>query len=250
MSFVIKEFTCQYSDQIRKKHKTWHDGKLKYSEFNNRFQLFTEDGVQLSSKLLTNSKQVADILNDESYGIEEHRIFGSYFVIILELSSEYIRDESKSANSAIIKSEYGNRNKTPIGSVKQSQHIELNQKRASKTIASVSDTAKKPFKRPIILSHSQSNLQNTHIKADPDRRLTEDTRLRQEASDKASAERITAISQECFRSSLNVSQTTELNEVSAASLDPVEYIRQTNSILKTGRLRQKNYVIRNSPIVL
>ncbi|AET40533.1 Mte1p Ecym_6142 [Eremothecium cymbalariae DBVPG len=85
----VMEYHCQYTDQLRKKRKAWHDGKLKYFQLTNKFQLFTEGGILLCSEFVTNSRQLGNVLDQEGFGNVEHRIFGSYVVIISDLEREY-----------------------------------------------------------------------------------------------------------------------------------------------------------------
>lgn len=91
LSHVV-EFSCQYSDQVRKKQKVWHDGKLKYFQINNKFMLYTEDNVMLSSSFVTNTKELNSYLNEEGFEITEHKIFGSFVVVINEIIAEYDRE--------------------------------------------------------------------------------------------------------------------------------------------------------------
>ncbi|CAL9728908.1 hypothetical protein MOUN0_F01486 [Monosporozyma unispora] len=91
LSHVV-EYSCQYSDQVRKKQKIWHDGKLKYFQINNRFMLYTEDNVMLSSSFVTNSKEVSAYLDEEGFEITEHKIFGSFVIVINEIIAEYDRE--------------------------------------------------------------------------------------------------------------------------------------------------------------
>ncbi|CAI4062732.1 hypothetical protein N7582_002205 [Saccharomyces uvarum] len=89
----IVEYECQYTDQIYKKRKIWHDGKLKYFQINNRFMLYTEkDNILLTSEFKTSSKELKAILNPEGFDIEEHRIFSQFLVIISGIIDEYDRD--------------------------------------------------------------------------------------------------------------------------------------------------------------
>lgn len=89
----VVEFTCQYTNQIRKKHKIWHDGRLKYFELNGRFLLYSEvDNVLLSSSFKTNKKEIDCILNQEGFGNDEHQIFGQFLVIINEITCQYERE--------------------------------------------------------------------------------------------------------------------------------------------------------------
>ena len=92
ISHVI-EFSCQYSDQVKKKHKTWHDGKLKYYEYNNRFMLYPDgSNTLICSTFITNSKVVTSILNSQGFGTSEHKIFGRAVVIITDLIREYRKE--------------------------------------------------------------------------------------------------------------------------------------------------------------
>ena len=89
----IVEYECQYTDQLYKKRKIWHDGRLKYFQLNNRFMLYTEkDNVLLASEFKINSKELKAILNPEGFDIEEHRIFSQFLVIISNIIEEYDRD--------------------------------------------------------------------------------------------------------------------------------------------------------------
>lgn len=88
----IVEYSCQYSDQVRKKQKVWHDGKLKHFQINNRFILYTEDGIVLSSSFVTNRKEVAEYISEENFDIVEHNIFGRFVVVISEIIAEYDRE--------------------------------------------------------------------------------------------------------------------------------------------------------------
>jgi len=89
----VVEYSCQYSDQIRKKHKTWHDGKLKYYAANNRFMLYPEESnVLISSNFITNSRDVSTILDAEGFNTVEHKIFSRAVVIITEMLCEYDRE--------------------------------------------------------------------------------------------------------------------------------------------------------------
>ena len=92
LSHVI-EYACQYTNQTRKKHKAWHDGRLKYFSLHNRFLLYTDnDNVMLASSFISNKRDLAKILNIEEFGREEHKIFAQFMVIIAEIISEYDKD--------------------------------------------------------------------------------------------------------------------------------------------------------------
>lgn len=93
LSHVV-EFSCQYSEQVRKKQKVWHDGKLKYYQINNRFLLYTEDDTLLSSIFVTSAKELNVYIDEENFGVVEHNIFGRYVVVIEEIIAEYDREIS------------------------------------------------------------------------------------------------------------------------------------------------------------
>ena len=89
----VQEFICQYTNQVKKKHKVWHDGRLKFSVASKRFMLYNEDGdTVLSSNFITNEKELSNILDRSSFGTAEHKIFARYVVIIQELVAEYDKD--------------------------------------------------------------------------------------------------------------------------------------------------------------
>ncbi|AAS51034.2 ACL194Cp [Eremothecium gossypii ATCC 10895] len=91
----VVEYFCQYTDQLRKKHKVWHDGKLKYYTLTNKFQLYTEEGgTLLGSEFVTNSRQLAHILDERGFGAEEHHIFAAFLIIIAELDRAYDKEIS------------------------------------------------------------------------------------------------------------------------------------------------------------
>lgn len=92
---VVQEYSCQYTDQVKKKHKTWQDGKLKYFSANNKFILYSDpDATMLSSGYITNSKDLRIVLDPAGFGHSEHKIFGRYVVIIEDLVSEYCKEET------------------------------------------------------------------------------------------------------------------------------------------------------------
>lgn len=98
----VLEFNCQYSADVRKKHKIWHDGKLRYYQLNNKFTLHTLDNTTLSSKFVTNQRDVACYLDEENFDLLEHRIFGSFIVIISDLIREYDKEiQNVKTNSSI-----------------------------------------------------------------------------------------------------------------------------------------------------
>lgn len=92
ISHVI-EYSCQYSDQIRKKHKIWHDGKLKYYQVNSRFMLYPEDSnVLIASNFISNQREISRILDTEGFNTVEHKIFSRAVVIITDILCEYDRE--------------------------------------------------------------------------------------------------------------------------------------------------------------
>ena len=98
----VKEFHCQYTDQISKKHKTWHDGRLKFFQLTKKFQLFTlDDNVLLASEFVSNLRHLECILSFSGFGKEEHRIFSQFLIIIECLDREYDRNVGGLSNNAI-----------------------------------------------------------------------------------------------------------------------------------------------------
>ncbi|CEP63661.1 Mte1p LALA0_S08e07712g [Lachancea lanzarotensis] len=94
----VREYYCQYTDQIHKKHKSWHDGTMKFYQLNHKFQLFSIDGgMLLGSTIITNSRRVEYILDANGFNKEEHKIFGQFLVMIDRLQCEYDRDISGKA---------------------------------------------------------------------------------------------------------------------------------------------------------
>lgn len=115
LSHVV-EFSCQYSEQVRKKQKVWHDGKLKHYQINNRFLLYTENDVLLSSTFVTSAKELKVYIDEENFGIVEHNIFGRYVVIIEEIISEYDREIShiKTTAAAAVTTTFISSNSTGV----------------------------------------------------------------------------------------------------------------------------------------
>ncbi|SCU83274.1 LADA_0C10506g1_1 [Lachancea dasiensis] len=96
----VKEFYCQYTNQLHKKHKSWHDGKLKYYQSTHKFQLYTiDDGILLGSGLVTNARRVERILDGSRFNKEEHKIFSQFLVMIDCLHCEYDKDIGGLANN-------------------------------------------------------------------------------------------------------------------------------------------------------
>lgn len=163
----VVEYHCQYTDQLRKKHKAWHDGKLKYFQLNNKFQLYTlEDNVLLSSEFITNLKQLDNILDESKFGSEEHQVFSQYLVVISEIDCEYDRElngfnhnavtTKKSvqpatvASSGCMRSNTANLTSTrsePTGKLR----VKRVEKSATNTRSSLALRFNKPFKPPKML---------------------------------------------------------------------------------------------------
>ncbi|QLQ80750.1 hypothetical protein HG537_0E01030 [Torulaspora globosa] len=98
------EFTCQYSDQVRKKHKSWHDGKLKFVQSAKRFMLYGEDDKKLlSSTIMTSERELHRILDPDDFGTTEHHIFGRYVVIICEKVGEHEEFSETKASDPLVK---------------------------------------------------------------------------------------------------------------------------------------------------
>lgn len=75
------EYECQYtSDQIRKKHKCWHDGKLRLRD-DGKVMLYAEDGSKLSVK-----RDISKWLDPEKFNQEFQ--FCSRFVVIITAQDE------------------------------------------------------------------------------------------------------------------------------------------------------------------
>lgn len=92
-------YSCQYSDQVRKKHKTWHDGELKFVKSTKRLTLYSvEDKKQpLSSTFLTNSRDVDRVLDSRGFDVEEHRVFNRYVVIVTGVLREPASQQTQRA---------------------------------------------------------------------------------------------------------------------------------------------------------
>lgn len=162
LSHVI-EYACQYTDQIRKKNKVWHDGKLKYFQINNKFQLFTEEGnIMIGTEFITNKKEVADIINREGFNTTEHKIFRQYIVIISEAIQEYDREIQITAKAKdmpqtrLNHSDTGNtlNKQVPRGNSSQ-QNLKVN---STVVRSSLALKINKPFKKPRMINTSESIL--------------------------------------------------------------------------------------------
>ncbi|GAV51982.1 hypothetical protein ZYGR_0AF04540 [Zygosaccharomyces rouxii] len=75
------EYECQYtSDQIRKKHKCWHDGRLKLRD-DGKVVLYADDGSKLSVK-----REIAKWLDPRRFNQEFQ--FCSRFVVMITSQDE------------------------------------------------------------------------------------------------------------------------------------------------------------------
>lgn len=74
----MAEYQCQYSDQVRKKHKSWHDGVLKYKS--GQLILYIDDGGKLAT-VRKSSRELERILDPNRFG-EELRLSSRYVVTI------------------------------------------------------------------------------------------------------------------------------------------------------------------------
>ncbi|CCE63592.1 hypothetical protein TPHA_0F01070 [Tetrapisispora phaffii CBS 4417] len=205
MNSHITEYQCQYTDQIRKKNKVWHDGKLKYFQINDKFQLFREeDNIQISSQFITNKKEVEYILDPENFDNIEHKIFGKYIVIILEKINEYDKEVKitlkhnnippSQANTIHFNNNTLHLNGQSVTNTKSNslQGKVIVKKPLSRIITSkvIADTSSisgtslalkmnKPFKRPRMANHPDSNLSRKIVKNRPSVR-TDNVRLKEE----------------------------------------------------------------------
>ncbi|AMD21826.1 HFL030Cp [Eremothecium sinecaudum] len=157
----VIEYQCQYTDQLLKKRKTWHDGKLKFFRLTNKFQLFDEEGVMLSSDFVTNSKKIANICDEEGFGVVEHHIFSSYLVIIEQVQCEYTKEinlhQDKNTNVSrrqVLKSTHTKQKATDI--TRHSLSLQLNKPfkppKLKNVISIISTSA--PYSQPELPSTS------------------------------------------------------------------------------------------------
>lgn len=159
MESHIIEFSCQYTDQIRKKHKIWHDGKLKFYELNNRFQLFAEeDGIQLCSCFVTKQKDVDFILDSTGFNSEEHKLGGQYLVIIDEKIAKYKREVQVQLRN-VSSSGSGTSNKKNISKPKDSLH--------NKSIEPKTIIYQKQNEKIKITKNSNDDIKRRVVGADP-----------------------------------------------------------------------------------
>lgn len=117
----VIEYNCQYTDQIRKKNKAWHDGKLKYFHANTRFTLYSiDDSKLLCSAFITNAKELEGILDPAGFNLEEHRIFGRYIVVISDKICEYDGEVMSQDNT---NTEHQTKNAHPKDEIRQNHKV-------------------------------------------------------------------------------------------------------------------------------
>lgn len=149
---MMKEYYCQYTEQVRKKRKAWHDGKLKYSTLNNRFTLYSlEDGQKaVSSACVTSSKYVERFLSPSGFNADEHRIFNKFIVIITEMIGGKQEDAFQNEKDTLTE-HTSHKALVPIGKNRETKnHFD-----SGKSLLSLK--INKPFKPPTkLLSETQA----------------------------------------------------------------------------------------------
>lgn len=171
----IIEFSCQYSNDVRKKHKIWHDGKLRYYQLNNKFTLHSLDNMLLSSKFVTNQRDINCYLDEENFDLLEHRIFGSYVVIISEQLKEYDKEiQHVKTNSNVITNtvesasnnkDSKNPNKLPITKPTIPNNEKTAKNRNGMSVSGLVLKFNKPFKPPKrIEPHVKSSINRPNVR--------------------------------------------------------------------------------------
>ncbi|SCU90566.1 LANO_0D09208g1_1 [Lachancea nothofagi CBS 11611] len=159
----VREYYCQYTNQLHKKQKSWHDGKLKYYQLNQKFQLYTiEGGVLLSSGFITNLQRLEYILDDSGFNKEEHKIFSQFLVIIDCLQCEYDRDVSGLANdssTAYNLKKYSEDGAGAVGVSKVSCKVRTQKSKLPSHHDSLALVFNKPFRRPRINKGAQGRVE-------------------------------------------------------------------------------------------
>lgn len=87
---VVHEYTILYSNRIIQKDKKWNDGKLKYYEFNNKLEVFNEDGNLIEVDFIS-EKFKHNLVERNEFKLPNNRLL---IEIDCKLSS-YIRDVSE-----------------------------------------------------------------------------------------------------------------------------------------------------------
>ncbi|SCU78891.1 LAME_0A06282g1_1 [Lachancea meyersii CBS 8951] len=156
----VQEFYCQYTDQIHKKQKAWHDGRMKFYQLNHKFQLYSmEGGMLLDSAFITNSRRVDHILDESGFNKEEHKIFGQFLVMIDCLQCEYDRDISgkvSDASTAYNVKKYTTENSGSIVESKVNCKLRPQKSGPAQHHDSLALKFNKPFRRPQIKQRNVS----------------------------------------------------------------------------------------------
>lgn len=54
---IVHTYTVLYSKRVRQKDKKWEDGKLRFYEFNNKFEVISEDGMLVAADFYPSEKK-------------------------------------------------------------------------------------------------------------------------------------------------------------------------------------------------
>ena len=87
---IVHEYTILYSNRIIQKDKKWNDGKLKYYEFNNKLEIFNEDGNLIEVDFIS-EKFKHNLIEQNEFKLPNNRLL---IEIDCKLSS-YTRDVSE-----------------------------------------------------------------------------------------------------------------------------------------------------------
>lgn len=188
---IVHEYSILYTTRIIQKDKKWSDGKLKYYEFNNKLEIFNEDG-QLIEVDFIGEKFKHNLTEQNEFKLPNSRLL---IEIDCKLSS-YVRDVSeffkKSSNetsSPSIKREYSSKikaNPEPIR-IKQERIIKpiiyrpLKHVPVKKTPASLINIKQEPqflIKQEPIIPKSFSSHSPPVIKQEPIDRVNYEVKAR------------------------------------------------------------------------
>lgn len=87
---IVHEYNILYSNRIIQKDKKWNDGKLKYYEFNNKLEIFNEDGNLIEVDFIS-EKFKHNLVEQNEFKLPNNRLL---IEIDCKLSS-YTRDVSE-----------------------------------------------------------------------------------------------------------------------------------------------------------
>lgn len=87
---IVHEYSILYSNRIIQKDKKWNDGKLKYYEFNNKLEIFNEDGNLIEVDFIS-EKFKHNLVEQNEFKLPNNRLL---IEIDCKLSS-YTRDVSE-----------------------------------------------------------------------------------------------------------------------------------------------------------